>query len=190
MKRHFKPIFLSCALFLATSAWSEFNFNSITNGGNIRMSQVVSSTAPLVVTAYKMVGDYYNQMSTCPPAGQFAMNTTQVPEVLSISNSNNCIVVLVFQPATASSTTPIPLAGTTIAIAPQLISQPNGSTILNFNSPAVYANFFDSSLLQTQPSCGTIISTLTNSSYGVQGMYATDPLAAATKEVMSGNGCN
>lgn len=190
MKKHFKPIFLSCTLILATSAWGQFNFSSIANEGNIRMSQVISSTAPLVVTAYKLVGDYYNQMSVCPAAGQFAMNTTQVPEVLSISNSNNCIVVLTFQQATASSTTPIPLSGTTIAVAPQLITATNGSNILNFNTPLVYANFFDSSLLQTPPSCGTSISTLTNSSYGVPGRYAADPVAAATKEVMGGNGCN
>lgn len=189
MKKNVKRVLLCTMLAMGTNAWSQFNFNSITSSGNSRMTQVLSSTSTLVVTAYKMVSDYYGQMSFCPPAGQFAMNTTQIPEVQSITNLNNCVVALVFQQASVSTTTPIPLAGATIAVAPQLITPPTGGSVLNFNTPVMYADFFDSSLLKAQPMCGTPISTLTNSSYGVQGLYAADPVAAATKEVMGGNGC-
>ena len=189
MRKSLKWVLFSCILFIGTHASAQLSFNSITANSGKQLTQTISSTATLFITPYKLTGDYYNQTGNCPSPGTFAMLTTQLPQVSAITNVANCVVILQFQPANISASIPTQLANVTIAVAPQFTTQSDGTSTLNFNSPVIYANFFDSSLLKQAPACGTPIDAISNSSFGVQGLYAQDPVGAATKEVLSGNGC-
>ncbi len=136
----------------------------------------LNKTVTFVSTDWSMLTNYYSQNSTFPQANSFAIDTSFLPGVTSITNSASGTLEVRF-----GATAPGPMAGNGFALAPTRVSL--RKVFFVYELPQCYTNIVDSMTNQQTPTPGTLVSLFSSSSLGTNCMYTADPYTAAVNQV-------
>lgn len=179
-----KILFLSfsCSVFsisFADMGLSSIN-TSISNNADKKMTGAINVTIPFVVSNWAMLAAYYNQNSAFPAAGIYAVDTSILNGVKSITNSNYGTLEIRF-----SADAPGPMANNGFALAPTRVSR-QGNIFYVYELAKCFTNTLDSVTTLNNPQPGTPSNIFNNSNLGILCVYAQDPYTAAINEVQGG----
>lgn len=167
---------LTLLLGVSGSNFAGSALSSIVDDANNYQIIFLNKTVVFVATDWSLLSNYYSQNSNFPPANVFAINTSFLPGVTSITNSASGTLEVRFD-----STAPGPIAGNGFALAPTRVSL--RKVFYVYQLPQCYTNITDTMASTQTPVPGTLISLFSNSSLGTNCMYAADPFTAAINEV-------
>jgi hypothetical protein len=151
--------------------------SSITNNAEQQIINAINLTLPFVVSDWGMLATYYNQNAAFPPAGAYAVDTSIITGVTSITNSSAGTLEITFAP-----TAPGPMAGKSFVLAPTRIER-QGNIFYVYELAQCFTNISNSLTALNNPPLGTPISLFSNSNLGTNCVFSADPYSAATKEV-------
>jgi hypothetical protein len=150
--------------------------SSITDGANNYQIIFLNKTVTFVSTDWSMLTNYYNQNSTFPQANAYAIDTSFLPGVTSITNTASGTLEVKF-----GATAPGPMAGNGFALAPTRVSL--RGVFYVYELVQCFTNITDSMTNQEPPQQGTLINLFSKSALGTNCMYASDPYTAAVNQV-------
>lgn len=165
---------------LAGGSLSSIN-NSIANSADNQVMMGINQHLPFVVSDWAMLANYYSQNSSFPSVGIYAVSTTILSGVNSISNTAYGTLDIIYGP-----NAPGPLANNGFSLAPTRVTL-RGNIFYVYELPQCFTNITDSMTSQHAPQTGTPIGVFSNSNLGVNCLYAPNPSLAAIAVVEGTN---
>lgn len=153
------------------------SLSSITSNANNYVINSINNSLFAVVVAWTALTNFYSQNSSFPAAAVYAVNTTFMPGVSSITNSASGTLEIRFGP-----TAPGPLANNGFALAPTRVTL-RGNTFYVYALTQCFTNVPDSMTDAAAPLPGTPSALFGNSNLGTNCLYAADPYSAAVNQV-------
>lgn len=176
-----KVIAISLALGLSsngfTASFLAGSSSSISGNADSYLINAINVPLPFVTNAWSMLSTFYNQSSSFAPTGVYAVDTSFLTGVSSISNTSSGTLEVRYGPTAAG-----PLANNGYALAPTRITL-RGNTFYVYSLPQCFTNITDSMTSRKAPQIGTPIGLFSNSNLGTNCVYAADPYTAAINQV-------
>lgn len=168
---------LGMALCLASNVFADAALSNIVNNANNHQVIFLNKSVIFVTADWTLLSNYYSQNSSFPPANIFAVDTSFLTGVNSITNSASGTLEVRF-----GSTAPGPIAGGGFALAPTRVTV-RSNTFFVYELPQCYTNITDSMASRETPAPGTLISLFSQTNLGTNCVYAADPYTAAINQV-------
>lgn len=151
--------------------------STISGNANSYLVNAINTPLPFVTSAWSMLSTFYSQNSSFAPAGVYAVDTSFLSNVSSISNTSNGTLEVRYGPSA-----PGPLANNGYALAPTRVTL-RGNTFYVYALTQCFTNVTDSLTSRQTPQVGTPIGLFSNSNLGTNCVYAADPYTAAINQV-------
>lgn len=156
----------------ADSLLSSIN-SSIGNSADNQLMLGINQSLPFVVADWAMIANYYSQNSTFPPVGIYAVATSILSGVNSITNTSYGTLDITY-----GAEAPGPLANNGYSLAPTRVTL-RGNTFYVYELVQCFTNITDSMTSEQTPKPGTPIGIFSNSNLGANCLYAPNPSLAA-----------